>query len=141
VDVTLREAPPEERDELGRMLADYLFEFDGRTGPYRYLDAYWLEPERLPFLIETGGDSAGLCLIRVRDGGWEIAEFTVVPGRRRDGIGRAAVEALARLAQATGATHLLAKVHPDNTGALPFWLAAGFRETASDGPVVTRREL
>jgi ribosomal protein S18 acetylase RimI-like enzyme len=83
----------------------------------------------------------GLCLIRVRDGGWEIAEFTVVPGRRRDGIGRAAVEVLARLARAAGATHVLAKVHPDNTGALSFWLAAGFRETASDGPIVTRREL
>jgi hypothetical protein len=39
VDVTLREAAPEERDELGRLLADYLFEFDGRTGPYPYLDA------------------------------------------------------------------------------------------------------
>jgi GNAT superfamily N-acetyltransferase len=141
VNVTLREATLEERDELGRMLADYLFEFDGRTGPYPYLDAYWRESERLPFLIETGGGSVGLCLIRVRDGGWEIAEFTVVPGRRRDGIGRAAVEVLARLARDAGATHLLAKVHPDNADALPFWLAAGFREMASDGPIVTRREL
>jgi len=141
VDVTLRRATLEERDEVGRLLADYLFEFDGRTDPYPYLDAYWQEPKRLPFLIETGGDSIGLCLIRVRDGGWEIAEFTVVAGRRRDGIGRAAVEALARLARAAGATHLLAKVHPDNTEALPFWLAAGFRETAADGPIVTRREL
>jgi ribosomal protein S18 acetylase RimI-like enzyme len=141
VDVTLREAGFENREQVRRLLADYLFEFDGRTEPYPYFDAYWQEPERRPFLIVADGRVVGLCLIRVRDDGWEIAEFTVVPERRRSGAGRAAVEALAELARAAGATHLLAKIHPDNLQALPFWLAAGFHEIEATGPIVTRREL
>ena len=141
MDVTLRKAASEDREEVRRLLADYLYEFDGRTEPYPYFDAYWQEPERLPFLVEAGGAVVGLCLIRVRDDGWDIAEFTVVPERRRAGVGRAAVEAVAELARGAGATHLIAKVHPDNRPALPFWLAAGFREIEAQGPIVTRREL
>jgi ribosomal protein S18 acetylase RimI-like enzyme len=141
VDVRLREAGLDDREGVGRLLADYLFEFDGRTEPYPYLDAYWQEPGRLPFLIEAGGEVIGLCLVRVRDDGWDIAEFTVVPERRRSGAGRAAVDALAELARAAGVRHLDAKVHPDNRRALPFWLAAGFGEIAGPDPIVTRREL
>jgi ribosomal protein S18 acetylase RimI-like enzyme len=141
VDVRLREAGLEDREELRRLLGDYLFEFDGRTEPYPYFDAYWQEPERVPYLVEANGHVAGLCLIRRRDDGWDIAEFTVVPEHRRSGVGRAAVEALAELARARGALHLVAKVHPDNRDALAFWLAAGFREIEAPGPIVTRREL
>ncbi len=126
---------------MRRLLADYLFEFDGRTEPYPYFGAYWQETERLPFLIEAAGDTAGLCLVRVQGNGWDIAEFTVVPERRRSGVGRAAVEILAELARAAGVRHLVAKVHPDNPEALPFWLAAGFCEVDAPGPIVTRREL
>lgn len=141
MDIRLRKAAPDDREELGALLADYLFEFDGRTEPYPYLDAYWQEPERLPFLIEADGEVVGLCLVRVRDDGWDIAEFTVVPERRRGGAGLAAVDALAELARTARARHLVAKVHPDNRRALPFWLAAGFREIAGPDPIVTRREL
>jgi ribosomal protein S18 acetylase RimI-like enzyme len=141
VEITLREARLDDRDVLARLLADYLFEFDGRTDPYPYFDAYWSEPERLPFLLELDGEVVGLCLVRVRGAGWDIAEFSVVPEQRRDGVGRAAVEALATRARAAGAGHLEAKVHPDNLRALSFWLALGFVEVSRDGPVVTRREL
>lgn len=139
--VALREAGPDDRELIARLLADYLFEFDGRTEPYPYLDAYWSEPERLPFLVELDGEAVGLCLIRVREGGWDFAEFSIVPEQRRNGVGRAAVEAVAARARAAAAGHLEAKVHPDNLEALPFWLALGFREVSQDGPVVTRREL
>src|SRR5262245_27954048 len=53
MDVVLRDASIDDRAELARLLAAYLFEFDGRTEPYPYLDAYWSEAERLPFLIEV----------------------------------------------------------------------------------------
>jgi predicted acetyltransferase len=137
----LREAGLDDRELLGRLLADYLFEFDGRTEPYPYFDAYWAGPERLPFLIEADGEVVGFCLIRVRDDGWSIAEFSVVPEQRRAGVGRAAVNAVAGRARAAGAGHLEAKVHLDNRGALPFWLAVGFREVAAPGVIVTRRNL
>lgn len=141
--VTLRDAQLDDRDLLRRLLADYLFEFDGRTEPYPYLDAYWEEPERRPFLIVVDGEVVGLCLIRGRDGGWSIAEFAVQADRRRGGVGRAAVDALAARAQSDGAAHLEAKVHPDNREALPFWLAVGFSETEGPGTgvTVTRRAL
>ncbi len=137
----MREAGLGDRDVLARLLAAYLFEFDGRTEPYPHFDAYWSEPERLPFLVELEGESVGFCLIRVREDGWDIAEFSVVPTERRTGIGRSAVEALAVRARAAGAGYLEAKVHPDNLEALAFWLAVGFREVTAAGPVVTRRNV
>jgi ribosomal protein S18 acetylase RimI-like enzyme len=139
--VTVREAMRGDRPRLRGLLAEYLFEFDGRTEPYPYFDAYWSEPERLPFLIEADGEVVGLCLIRIRDGGWDIAEFSITPDHRRSGMGRAAVDAVAERARAAGAAHLQAKVHPDNREALPFWVAVGFRVEGEAGVVVTRRDL
>ena len=139
--VTLRQAELDDREMLRQLLYDYLVEFDGRTESYPYFDAYWQEPERLPFLIDDDGDVAGLCLIRVRNGGWSIAEFYVVPAHRRSGIGRAAVEAVADRARSAGAAYLEAKVHPDNQEALPFWLATEFAVVDAPSVVVTRRPL
>jgi ribosomal protein S18 acetylase RimI-like enzyme len=141
VGIVVREAGLDDRDVLRRLLADYLFEFDGRAEPYPYFDAYWTEPGRLPLLVESDGEPVGLCLIRIHDDSWDVAEFSVVPEVRRNGIGRAAVDALAELARAAGASRLEAKVHPDNLEALPFWLAVGFREVSRPGPVVTQRDL
>ena len=139
--VTLREAKLGDRELVRRLLAEYLFEFDARVEPYPYLDAYWTESERQPFLVEADGNVVGLCLVRIRDNGWNIAEFSVVPEQRRAGVGRAAVDALAERARAAGAAYLEAKVHPNNRDALPFWLAVGFRQVAAPGVVVTRRSL
>jgi predicted acetyltransferase len=138
--MSLREAQFDDRDRVARLLADYLFEFDGRTEPYPYLDAYWEEPERLPLLIESDGDIVGLCLIRRRNEGWSIAEFTVIPSQRRAGVGRAAIEALRARACSEGAAYLEAKVHPNSRGALPFWLSLGFSEAEppETGVTVTR---
>jgi predicted acetyltransferase len=143
VTVTLRQAELDDRPVLRRLLADYLFEFDGRTEPYPYLDAYWEEPERLPLLIEADGETVGFCLIRRQAAGWSIAEFSVVPTRRRAGVGAAVVGELAVRARAEGAAYLEAKVHPDNRGALPFWLAVGFTEVEArdTDATVTRRPL
>jgi GNAT superfamily N-acetyltransferase len=141
VPVTVRPADPGDRELLRQLLFDYLLEFDGRTEPYPYFDAYWSEPARLPFLIEADGEAAGLCLVRVRDGNWSIAEFYVTPDRRRTGVGRAAVEAVAAFASGAGAAYLEAKVHPDNREVMPFWLSVGFEVAASPDVVVTRRRL
>jgi predicted acetyltransferase len=143
VAVKLRDAELGDRDRLEGLLREYLFEFDGRTEPYPYLVAYWEEPDRLPFLIELDGEVVGLCLVRRRERGWGIAEFSVLPDRRRGGVGRRAVEALATRARSEGAEYLEAKVHPDNREALPFWLALGFSEVEgpSTGVTVTRRAL
>ncbi|MFZ2034565.1 MAG: GNAT family N-acetyltransferase [Candidatus Dormiibacterota bacterium] len=139
--VALREAGLDDRELVRRLLADCLFEFDGRDRPHPEFDAYWAEPNRMPFLIESRGEVVGFCLIRVRDDGWSIAEFSVVPEQRRAGVGRAAVDVVAESARAAGAERLEAKVHPDNREALPFWIAIGFHEVSASGVVVTRRYL
>jgi predicted acetyltransferase len=141
VEVTLRDASIDDRPVVERLLADYLFELDARTEPYPYLDAYWTESDRLPFLIELNASPVGVCLIRARDGGWSIAEFSVVPSHRRSGVGRAAVEALAQRARSAGAGHLEAKIHPHNSEAFSFWSAVGFEEAPSSGVLTTRRVL
>jgi len=137
----LRAAEADDRELLRQLLQDYLLEFDGSTEPYPYFDAYWIEPERLPFVIEDGGEAVGLCFVRVLMDCWSIAEFYVVPDRRRGGLGRAAVDSIADQARRAGVASLEAKVHPDNRQALPFWLSVGFAVTETRGVVVTRRAL
>ena len=138
---TLRPAEHADRELLRGLISDYLYEVDGRREPYKYFDAYWTEPERLPFLIDANGELAGFCLIRVLDDCWHIAEFSVLPEKRRNRIGRSAVEDLAARACNAGAKELEAKVHPDNHAALAFWLAAGFVIVSEPEPIVTRRTL
>lgn len=142
VSVRLRDAGPGDRDRLERLIAAYLLEFDGATERYPYLDAYWQEPERLPLLIEADGDLVGFCLIRICGDTWSVAEFSVVPPRRRSGIGRAAVEALAMRARSAGGTDLEAKVQAGQPG-MRFWQAVGFTEAATSraGVTVTRRAV
>ncbi len=141
MNVELRDATVEDRDQVELLLAEYLFEFDGRTGPYPRLDDYWIDPERIPLLIAADGRAVGVCLVRVRDGGWSIAEFFVEPSSRRAGVGRAAVETLAERAGGAGAEHLEAKIHPDKTKAFRFWADVGFEQVSATGVLTTRRRL
>src|SRR5579884_1395429 len=58
---------------------------------YRYFDAYWIEPERYPFVVQVGDELAGFCLLRDLEPYWGIAEFYIRPTYRRSGVGTAAV--------------------------------------------------
>lgn len=99
-------------------------EIDGRDiGPhgeygYRYLDHYWTDPDRHPFLMRVEGQLAGLVLIR---SGEEHAfgEFFVLRKYRRAGVGRAA--ALEAFKRFPGKWH----VHEvaGNDSAVAFWRA------------------
>lgn len=60
---------------------------------YNYLDHYWTEPERYPFLVRVSGKLAGFVLVRVVDSQEEsvihaITEFFVLRKYRRQGVGR-----------------------------------------------------
>jgi predicted acetyltransferase len=74
-------------------------EFDGsdlsRMGlfEYPYLDHYWVEPERSPFLVRINGHLAGFVLVArynyltgLKDG-WVIAEFFILRKYRHKGVG------------------------------------------------------
>jgi predicted acetyltransferase len=65
---------------------------DGRFG-YEFLALYWSDPDRYPFLVKSDGHLAGLVLVKrgpaIFDSHvvWDMAEFFVLRGHRRRGIG------------------------------------------------------
>jgi predicted acetyltransferase len=95
-------AAPDQAPILANLLELYAHDFsefhdidlgeDGRFG-YGPLPLYWSEPDRHPFLIRLDGKWAGLILVKKGsqvsgyDAVWDMAEFFVVRGCRRRGIG------------------------------------------------------
>jgi len=65
---------------------------DGRFG-YQDLPLYWSEPDRHAFLVKVNGRLAGFVLVKrgpdLSDGAriWDVGEFFIVRGYRRQGIG------------------------------------------------------
>lgn len=100
----LIDAAPQQEPVLANLLELYAHDFsefhdlelgaDGRFG-YRHLALYWREPGRHPFLVKLDGKLAGLVLVKKGseisgdNTVWDIAEFFVVRGYRRRGIGTA----------------------------------------------------
>jgi predicted acetyltransferase len=91
-----------ERPILRNLMELYQYdftEFDGAdTGPlglydYPYLDRYWVEPERSPFLVRVDGNLAGFVLVArynyltgLKDT-WVMAEFFIMRKYRHQGVG------------------------------------------------------
>ena len=99
---------------------------DGRFG-YEHLPRYFAEPgRRFPFLIRAGGELAGFALAMrgspatADPADLDVAEFFVLRGHRRAGVGRSAAPLLwDRLPGAWVVRCSLA-----NRAGLPFWEAA-----------------
>jgi predicted acetyltransferase len=143
----IKAASVEMKPVLENLLELYCYDFsevisleigpDGRFG-FRDLDLYWSEPQRFPFLLYRGGGLAGFALVRQipQNGGdaarWEVAEFFVMRGFRRHGVGtQAAHEVFARF---PGKWQV--RVMEANRPAYLFWMRAvhafagnGFRLT------------
>jgi predicted acetyltransferase len=134
VDVRVIPASHDDRSTLRRLLQLYLHDFsevlqrvpdrDG-TFSYPHLDAYWIDEWRKPFLITADGHVAGFALVRtvsVVTGSTDVAdmaEFFVVRGLRRYGVGRAAAQAL--FARFAGTWEI--RVIEDYAAARAFWLS------------------
>ena len=102
LDVEIIPALPEQEPILANMLELYAHDFsefidlrlgaDGRFG-YERLPLYWTDSNRYPFLIRADGHLAGF--VFVRRGSeisgdadvWDMAEFFIVRGFRRLGLG------------------------------------------------------
>lgn len=96
---------------------------DGRFG-YAALGSYWSEPARcFPFLIKQGGKIAGFALVTrgspaVQEPDvYDVAEFFVLRGHRRSGVGRSA--AMLLWTQLRG--HWTVRSSEANPSALAFW--------------------
>jgi predicted acetyltransferase len=87
--------------------------------PYQSFDAYWRDDDRAAFWANDADGIAGFALVRTDpdDGRREVAEFFVLAGCRRQGIGLAFARQL--LAQSPGPwkLHQLAR----SKRAISFW--------------------
>ena len=98
---------------------------DGRFG-YKDLPLYWSEPGRHPFLIRMDDRPAGFVLVKQGSpisgdrSVWDVAEFFVVRGCRRRGIGNVAAQAVWR--RFPGRWEV--RVMESNRPALQFWVSA-----------------
>lgn len=95
-------APADEKLRLRGALKDYLAElsrYGEVSAEYPFFDAYWLDGDRWPYMIEVDGQLAGFALVNTWSASrlgtdFALAEFYILPGFRRSGIGRRAFAAL-----------------------------------------------
>ena len=142
-EVELVEARGDDKPVVRRLLALYLHDFSEVTGAdvdgrgrfgYPYLDLYWAEPERHPFLFRTAGHWAGFAFVRA-GAPHDMAEFFVMRKYRRRGLGiTAAHQLFARFPGEWQVRQMTA-----NAGASAFWRRAipytFTEERTENGPV------
>jgi predicted acetyltransferase len=98
---------------------------DGRFG-YSPLPLYWSEPGRHPFLIRVDAKLAGLVFVKkgsqvLGDGEtWDMAEFFVLRGYRKRGVGTRAAHEVWKLFQGRWEV----RVMHANVAARHFWARA-----------------
>jgi predicted acetyltransferase len=128
--VSVELAPIEQKLVLRNMLQLYIhdlsefggFDLDahGLYG-YRYLDFYWVEDGRYPFLVRVDDQLAGFVLIRTEyvasDLRYGVAEFFIMRKYRRHGIGTTVMRHVVE--QFPGQWSLAVDLR--NTAGLPFW--------------------
>jgi len=140
-------ARPEQAPVLANLLELYCHDFsdlidlkigeDGRFG-YPPLVRYWRDEGYLAFLIRAGGGLAGFVLVqrgsRITGAAevWDVAEFFVLRGWRRQGVGLSA--ALRIWEMLPGSWEV--RVSVANSGARGFWLRAVTAFTGSPANVV-----
>jgi predicted acetyltransferase len=101
MNVEIQEATFDEKSILRNLMELYIYdasEFEpldvGAHGlfGYRWLDHYWTESDRYPFIVRADGKLAGFVLVRTleesKTGIRSIAEFFILRRYRRQGMGR-----------------------------------------------------
>jgi predicted acetyltransferase len=103
MDIEVVKAAIEDKPVLRNLMELYAYDFSEFDGAdvdahglygYPYLDNYWTEEGRHPFLIRVDGQLAGLALVRgITEEGkplWSMAEFFILKKYRKAGAGRTA---------------------------------------------------
>lgn len=142
----LTRASRRERDVVGRLLELNAYEFsriDGRAighdglYRYRYLEAYWSEPGRVPYLISLDGELAGLVLVSRVGDVLQVSEFLVLPKFRRTGVGSRAAEQIFAMHRGPWRVRQV----PGNDQATSFWRRAipvAFTESVDEAGTITQ---
>lgn len=133
--VTLTPVANDQQLLIRNLLQLYLYDFTEFTDvtrdndglfSYPYLDHYWREPDRYPFLIAKAGEPAGFALVRsvldpaTNKSAFELAEFFVLRMFRGQKVGHEAVQLLCDLLPG----NWIVKVLGTNLPAYHFWQSA-----------------
>ncbi|MFT4713055.1 MAG: putative acetyltransferase [Candidatus Azotimanducaceae bacterium] len=140
--LTVSRAAPEQKNLVINLMQFYLYDFtefvsvernDDGLFCYPYLNHYWQEPDRHPFLISVDSEPAGFALVRevlnpeTNEIAFDMAEFFVMKMFRRQNVGNEAVQTLCASMQG----NWLVRVMGNNHRAYHFWKSAlnGFDTT------------
>ena len=129
--LTLTPISPANRPQLWALLQQYLGELtqyyhdqpdENGCYPYPWLDSYFSDPDRAALFLEADGETAGFALINRFSAIGEapdhaMAEFFLLPERRRKGLGLAFARELFRRHQ--GSWEI--KYHRGNPAARGLW--------------------
>jgi GNAT superfamily N-acetyltransferase len=143
-DPEIRRAEVDDALDVGRLLHDFNTEYDDPTPPADVLGeriGELLEDDEIVVLL-AGRPPLGLALLRLRPSLWSRAldtyleELYVVPERRREGIGRALLEAAIGAAREAGADHFELTTGEADSAARALYESRSFtnREGAPNGP-------
>lgn len=131
-DLIVRSAKKAEQSTIANLLRLYLHDFSefdrveidsSGSFSYPYLDHYWQDPNRYPFLFRLERGLAGFALLRFHVDAltgmdfMDMSEFFVLRGLRRRGVGRVAAAKLFDLFPGRWQVRVLLA----NKAAMPFW--------------------
>ena len=144
--VKIVEAAPSDKPKFEQLLDQYLSELKthrefnvGATDSttYPYLDSYWNEEGRHPYLFYYKNELAGFSFIRdtqsTESKSSQVAEFYVIPEKRGIGIGQEVAFAIFEMFPG----HWELQVNSKNYEAISFWEKC-IKLKAKYGPTVSR---
>jgi GNAT superfamily N-acetyltransferase len=150
-DSEIRRAGEADAAAIARLLHDFNSEYEDYTLGVPALTERLGEllTENAIIVLLAGDPPAGLALLRLRPSLWAKAsdayleELYVTPERRRQGIGRALLEASINTAREAGANHFELTTGEDDTEARSLYESRNLtnREGAPDGPRMLYYEI
>jgi ribosomal protein S18 acetylase RimI-like enzyme len=141
----VRVAGRDDADAIGRLLCAFNREFDEPApGPSTLAERMRQLLDGGDALVLLGGDGpAGLAVLRFRAAIWSpglecyLAELYVTPARRRQGLGRALMQAALREARSRGADTMDIGVDEPDLAARRLYESLGFsNRSGGDGPLM-----
>jgi ribosomal protein S18 acetylase RimI-like enzyme len=98
-------------------------------------EEYILEPGGYILLAETGGQTVGACaLIKMADGGYELAKMAVSPAAQGQGIGLLLGQAAIERVRELGGRRVYLESNSKLAPALHLYRKLGFRDVAQRNP-------
>ncbi len=132
MEITVKKLAYEDKHILQNLMQFYVYDFSVIEDldvngfglyNYRYLDYYWVEPDRTPYVIQESSRLTGFVLVNrhtflaTNKDAHSIAEFFVLKKYRRQGVGRRAFQKTISIHPGKWEVSATLK----NTGARQFW--------------------